>query len=253
MGDNKQIEQYKKIAATICDMQQKRVLLVGDIMLDQYVDGVVSRISPEAPVPILQRSETYQVAGGAANVAHNLANLGLQVTLIGLIGADEGAEKLQNQLDTIPQLDARCLTIPKRPTTQKTRFRAQGQQILRVDEEIVTPISSQDQIALLDTIKAGLSESPDIIILSDYAKGCLSKQVCAEIIDAAKTLGIRVITDPKTADFTKYAYLSRYGRQRALLCAPEGVYVGMHVFSGKTAPLFIGNILPVSQMPEGII
>ena len=182
----------------LCRMQKKRALLVGDIMLDRYVDGVVTRISPEAPVPILNRSRTHQVAGGAANVAHNLANMGLEVSLIGLIGADDGGADLLDQLKTIPQLTTDCLSVEGRPTTQKTRFRAQGQQILRVDEEVSYPLSADAEQALFQKIEAGLAQSPDILILSDYAKGCLSDWVVAQTINAAKKTDTSIIVDPKS-------------------------------------------------------
>lgn len=206
----------------ICAMQGKKVLLIGDIMLDCYVDGIVARISPEAPVPILHSSHTHQIAGGAANVAHNLANMGLSVTLIGLLGDDGAATQLCQQLDRIPQLQRDLLTLADRPTTRKTRFRAQGQQILRVDEEQSVPISKSDALLLLEKIHHHLAQSPDILVLSDYAKGCLSDAVVAETIQAAKGKGIAVIADPKCVNFKKYQQSQLLTPNLAELCAATG-------------------------------
>ena len=212
----------------LCRMQKKRALLVGDIMLDRYVDGVVNRISPEAPVPILNRSRTHQVAGGAANVAHNLANMGLEVSLIGLIGADDGGADLLDQLKTIPQLTTDCLSVEGRPTTQKTRFRAQGQQILRVDEEVSYPLSVDAEQALFQKIEAGLAQSPDILILSDYSKGCLSDWVVAQTINAAKKTDISIIVDPKSTHFSKYAGATILTPNLAELSAASGKSLSSH-------------------------
>jgi len=203
-------------------MQQKHVLLIGDIMLDCYVDGVVSRISPEAPVPILNHSVSNHVAGGAANVAHNLANLGMSVSLIGLIGADQAGKQLADELNTIPQLTSHCLTLDDRPTTRKTRFRAQGQQILRLDEETTSPLLPGQEQALLDIIEKQIATKPDIIILSDYAKGCLSHRIVASVTDMAAKASIAVITDPKSADFTKYTGSRLLTPNLKELCAATG-------------------------------
>ena len=203
-------------------MQQKHVLLIGDIMLDCYVDGVVSRISPEAPVPILNHSVSHHVAGGAANVAHNLATLGISVNLVGLIGADQAGKQLADALSTIPQLTSHCMTLDDRPTTRKTRFRAQGQQILRLDEETTSRLTPEQEQALLDIIEKQIATKPDIIILSDYAKGCLSHQTVASVTDMAAKADIAVITDPKSADFTKYAGSRLLTPNLKELCAAAG-------------------------------
>lgn len=192
-------------AAHLCKMQDKRVLLIGDIMLDSFIDGVVTRISPEAPVPVLRRNNTFQMPGGAANVAHNLAHIGLSVSLIGVVGADPAGVQLQNKLADIPKLTADILTVDGRTTTQKTRFRAQNQQILRVDDEETLPLSTADTQQLIALIDAQIATQPDIIVLSDYAKGCLNDTIITHIMKQAKTADIPVITDPKSNDFTRYA------------------------------------------------
>ena len=212
----------ERLAADLCKMQDKRVLLIGDIMLDSFIDGVVDRISPEAPVPVLRRSKTFQMPGGAANVAHNLAHIGLSVTLIGVVGTDIAGQQLQDKLAEIPKLTAETLTIKDRITTQKTRFRAQNQQILRVDDEDVSPLNEADTQALMRLIDAQIASQPDIIVLSDYAKGCLNDTIIRHSINKAKMAGIPVIADPKSNDFTRYAGSALITPNLAELSAANG-------------------------------
>ena len=210
------------LAADLCKMQDKQVLLIGDIMLDSFIDGVVDRISPEAPVPVLRRSKTFQMPGGAANVAHNLAHIGLSVSLIGVVGTDIAGQQLQDKLAEIPKLTAETLTIKDRITTQKTRFRAQNQQILRVDDEDVSPLEEADTQALMRLIDAQIASRPDIIVLSDYAKGCLNDTIIRHTINKAKTANIAVIADPKSNDFTRYAGSALITPNLAELSAANG-------------------------------
>ncbi|NDA18376.1 MAG: bifunctional heptose 7-phosphate kinase/heptose 1-phosphate adenyltransferase, partial [Alphaproteobacteria bacterium] len=113
-------------------MQSKTVLVLGDVMLDRFVDGAVTRISPEAPVPVLGQSRVHQMPGGAANVACNLAQLGLRVHLIGVCGTDAAGADLAGELAAHPAIFYDSIELDSRPTSLKTRFRAGGQQILRV-------------------------------------------------------------------------------------------------------------------------
>ena len=128
--------------------QDCHILVVGDLMLDRFVDGTVTRISPEAPVPVLSQSECQQMPGGAANVACNLAQLGAQVTLIGACGDDAAATDLAAELHQFPTIRFLPVTIAGRPTSLKTRYRASGQQILRVDDEMSMAIDASAQQTL---------------------------------------------------------------------------------------------------------
>ena len=192
------------ISRTLCDMQGKHALVIGDVMLDQFIDGQVKRISPEAPVPILSTSNIWQIPGGAANVACNLAHLGLRVSLTGVIGDDETGDALQAALASLdavtfwPQIEA------GRVTSKKTRFRSAGQQILRVDDETTAPVTVNTASALLDRVTQQCAEA-DIIIISDYAKGCLTDDVLRGVIAAAHAASVPVIADPKRASFAAYA------------------------------------------------
>ncbi len=180
-----------------------RILVVGDIMLDRYIHGEVERISPEAPVPVLRHAQRYERAGGAANVAMNLAGLGAQATLAGFWGADREKEELASLLDQDGVNYAPVVT-GSLPTISKTRIVARTQQMLRLDIESQKKPSPDDLQRLIDTSVAAVAHA-DAVILSDYAKGALSDELCRAVIRAARDRAIPVLVDPKTRDLGKYS------------------------------------------------
>jgi D-beta-D-heptose 7-phosphate kinase/D-beta-D-heptose 1-phosphate adenosyltransferase len=183
---------------------EARVLVLGDVMLDRFHYGSVERVSPEAPVPVIALQRTANMPGGAANVARNVAALGARVMLVGVVGADEAATELRNLL-TGPSSFLSHLTVDaSRPTTTKTRYIADQQQILRTDREVSAPLSEPVAAAMLGEYSAALAAA-DIVILSDYGKGVLSDDVTARAIAAAVAAGKRVLVDPKSRSFSKYA------------------------------------------------
>ncbi len=192
------------IASLLCAMQKKKVLVLGDIILDRFIDGTVTRISPEAPVPILSQSQARQMAGGAANVACNLAQLGLHVHLIGVCGNDTAARDLKTEVDTYPAIHFDPVTVGGRLTSLKTRYRAGGQQILRVDDEITSDIDEKDAKIFMSKTKSAL-EDADLVVISDYAKGALPPPLVEQIIAAAKVKKKYIITDPKRDNISAYA------------------------------------------------
>ena len=192
------------VATAVLKMQSRHVLVVGDVMLDQFIDGEVTRISPEAPVPVLSKTHSKQMPGGAANVACNLAHLGCRITLIGMIGNDQTATTLKAEIERSSGIAFTPLVVAERPTIVKTRFRAGGQQILRVDDEDTAPLDGAFENQLLELV-FGTLEMADVVVISDYAKGCLSPQAITKIISAAKKAGKTVIADPKHSDFSIYA------------------------------------------------
>lgn len=194
-------------AATLVDLQRRSILVIGDVMLDRFIDGSVSRISPEAPVPILEKSRESEMAGGAANVACNLASLGCDVSLVSITGDDPQGRKVAGLLGANMAIDFHQIIDKDRPTTTKTRFRADGQQVLRFDEEVTHPASDHVQQQLHDTFTAALA-SIDLVIISDYAKGCVPPALIARLTKAAKDAGKMVVIDPKLADFGSYAKAS---------------------------------------------
>ena len=191
-------------ARLLCSLQAKKVLVVGDVMLDRFVDGTVTRISPEAPVPILSQSRVSQMPGGAANVACNLAQMGLNVHLIGICGDDDAGKSLHDELAKLPAIRFDPVTIVDRPTSLKTRFRADSQQILRVDDEVTGDI---DAAAAERISKCALPaiQNADLVVLSDYAKGALPHLLLKKITAHAKTKGKMIIADPKRTDFSVYS------------------------------------------------
>ena len=183
----------------------RTVLCVGDLMLDEFVYGEVSRISPEAPAPVIavQRSETN--IGGAGNVARNVASLGARCIFVGLIGEDEAGAKLKAQLAQESRIESVLVSDPSRPTTRKVRFVSEhfSTHMLRADWELAAPASGDIEQKLIDAILPLLPRA-DIVLLSDYAKGVLTARVIRNVIDAAKKLGKRVIVDPKSANLAIY-------------------------------------------------
>lgn len=182
--------------------QRYRVLVVGDLMLDQYLWGDVNRISPEAPVPVLRSARRTHVAGGAANVAMNLAGLGAQVSLAGFVGTDEAGQTLRGLLEDVG-IGAEAVCAWQRPTISKTRVMAGRQQLMRLDVEAPDLPYAAEINALLQGLPAQIAGA-DSVILSDYAKGALPERVCQHVIAEARRRKIPVLVDPKGSDFTKY-------------------------------------------------
>jgi D-beta-D-heptose 7-phosphate kinase / D-beta-D-heptose 1-phosphate adenosyltransferase len=179
-----------------------KVLVVGDIMLDRYIHGDVERISPEAPVPVLRHARRYERAGGAANVAMNLAGLGCQAFLAGFWGTDSEQAELAAILERA-NIDTVGVVQSTLPTISKTRIVGRTQQLLRLD------IESRDnppaaEVQRLEQRAADLVARVHAVILSDYAKGALTTALCEAVIRAARASGIPVLADPKTPDFSKY-------------------------------------------------
>lgn len=185
---------------------RKRVLVVGDLMLDRYIWGIVERISPEAPVPVLSPGREATRAGGAGNVALNLAGLGLEIAVAGFAGEDENRDRVLEILAGHDIDTAAVVTLADRPTVTKTRVIAGHQHVLRIDSEDLSDIDSRDRERLFKAVMAKLDV--DAIILSDYAKGALSLTLCQRLIDAARQKSIPVLADPKGFDFSKYAGVS---------------------------------------------
>ena len=187
----------------LASFQRARVLVLGDVMLDRFVYGSVERTSPEAPVPVMALERTADMPGGAANVARNAVALGAQVVLIGVVGADEPARELREHLGRAARLQIHLIVDGARPTTTKTRYVADRQQILRTDVELAAPLAAPVAETLLAQFDAALADA-DVVILSDYGKGALSDAVTARAIAAATAAGKRVLVDPKSRSFAKY-------------------------------------------------
>jgi D-beta-D-heptose 7-phosphate kinase/D-beta-D-heptose 1-phosphate adenosyltransferase len=184
---------------------RQTVLCVGDLMLDEFVYGEVSRISPEAPAPVIAAQRTEVNVGGAGNVARNIASLGAKCIFVSLVGDDDAAKTLASRLSAEKLIEPILIVDKDRPTTRKVRFVSEhfSTHMLRADWELAAPASEATERKLIDAVVAALPRA-DIVLLSDYAKGVLTARVIRNIIDAAKKLGKRVIVDPKSANLAIY-------------------------------------------------
>lgn len=186
------------------DFSGLRFLVIGDVMLDRYLWGRVQRISPEAPVPILELEKEENRLGGAANVALNLRSLGAQVTLAGLVGADSAGTLLREGAEEWGIDTFGLVSDPDRPTTVKTRLIAQKHHLLRVDRESTNPPSPTVSEALLLKVQTLLRSPFHGIIIEDYDKGVLTTHFIEEIIRKAQTQNTPVLVDPKRRHFWSY-------------------------------------------------
>jgi D-beta-D-heptose 7-phosphate kinase / D-beta-D-heptose 1-phosphate adenosyltransferase len=184
---------------------RQTVLCVGDLMLDEFVYGEVSRISPEAPAPVIAVQRTETSIGGAGNVARNIASLGARCIFVGLIGDDEAGAQLKARLAQEALIESVLVCDSSRPTTRKVRFVSEhfSTHMLRADWELAQPAAAAIEQKLIDAILPLLPRA-DIVLLSDYAKGVLTARVIRNVIDAARKLGKAVIVDPKSANFAIY-------------------------------------------------
>ncbi|GMB96537.1 D-glycero-beta-D-manno-heptose-7-phosphate kinase [Helicobacter sp. NHP22-001] len=179
------------------------VLVVGDIIIDHYIWGESERLSPEAPVQVVDVKDEGRRLGGAGNVADNLIALGASVDLCGVVGADGGQAWLFETLQALSIGTSGILVDPKRPTSQKSRVMISKQQVLRVDRERKEPIDKDTCAVLLEKAR-GLLEKADVLILSDYLKGVLDTHLCQELIKRAKAQDKIILCDPKGKDYSKY-------------------------------------------------
>jgi rfaE bifunctional protein kinase chain/domain len=196
-----------------------RVLVVGDVMLDRYWFGDVERISPEAPVPVVRVARREDRLGGAANVARNASALGARVTLAGIVGRDEPGLKVHAMLIEAG-IETCLIDDGDHPTTLKMRVLGRQQQMVRVDFE-QTP--SAHCVGLLNTAVLSLIQAHDVLVLSDYAKGALEN--VAQLIQAAKALGVPVLVDPKGSDYSRYHGASLVTPNRAEMQLAVGHWV----------------------------
>jgi D-beta-D-heptose 7-phosphate kinase/D-beta-D-heptose 1-phosphate adenosyltransferase len=196
------LSDIQKLSHTIDhEFPRHRVLVIGDVMLDQYIWGTVDRISPEAPVPVIRREHETFAAGGAANVALNLIGLGLEVELIGLRGDDFNGNRLAELLRAAGVSSG--LITTDRVTTRKTRIMSGHQQLLRIDDEVccsITPAQEVEVRSAFDRSLAGISA----IVVSDYAKGMVTADICCHVIEHGRRQGIPVLMDPKGSNYSKY-------------------------------------------------
>ena len=199
----------------------RHILVVGDVILDGYASGDVERISPEAPVPIVRHVNHQEVAGGAANVAVNIAALGGSAHLVGVVGIDEEARRLGGILAD-SRVASQLVGSGERPTTSKLRIVASHHQMLRIDKEETRDIPSEVEDQVIERALAVLGQA-DALVFSDYRKGCLTPRVLRVIMAAAREAGIPVLVDPKSKDFSLYQGATFITPNRSEIAAATGV------------------------------
>ncbi len=210
------------------------VLCIGDVMLDHFVYGVVERISPEAPIPVLKVTRQTKMLGGAGNVVRNIAALGARATLISVIGDDAPGNAITTLVGNEPRLDAVLITVPGRQTSLKVRHIAGNQQMLRTDSETTTPLPGEDEDRICRAIDSELANT-HVVILSDYAKGVLSPRIISHACASARARKISVLADPKSTDFTRYRGVHVLTPNARELSAASGIKIVDSATAGDAA------------------
>ena len=197
-----------------------KILVVGDLMIDHYLWGSCDRISPEAPVQVVDIAKETTVLGGAGNVINNLNALGAKVSVASVIGNDDNGSELLGMLKTIDVKTENIVIQDGRKTSKKSRVIAVSQQVLRYDKESKDDILDSSVSNIINSLKDTVS-TYDMIILSDYGKGVLTDKLCSELIKLANSKNVKVLVDPKGSDFTKYkgAYLLTPNKKEAILAS----------------------------------
>jgi D-beta-D-heptose 7-phosphate kinase/D-beta-D-heptose 1-phosphate adenosyltransferase len=198
------IDAIKRGFAPLDPSNEAWALVIGDLMLDRYLWGKVERVSPEAPVPVVLLDKENCRPGGAANVAANIAGLGLPCRLLGCVGKDEDGRQLIESVAQTGVATQAIVSLPRRPTITKTRIVGGHQQMLRVDREADGPFDLEERQLLEQAIAKAMADAPAVIVLSDYAKGVLHPDICQLVIGLARKAGIPVLVDPKGRDYGKY-------------------------------------------------
>ena len=215
----------REIAALADAASSVTVAVVGDLMLDETWTGEVSRLAPEAPVPLLLLSGMSRRAGGAGNVVENVSALGARVIALGAVGPEEEGAWLARRLTTLPGATGTIVVDPCRATPVKRRMVSDGRQMLRVDQEIAAGLSPAAETAILAAALHAVEET-DVLLLSDYAKGTLTQAVTSAVIEAARRKGIPALVDPKGRDYARYRGATAITPNRKELEAVTGMAAG---------------------------
>jgi D-beta-D-heptose 7-phosphate kinase/D-beta-D-heptose 1-phosphate adenosyltransferase len=235
----------ERVIALLDAMEGRRVVVVGDAMLDVYLVGDVERISPEAPVPVVTVRERRYALGGAANVAANAAAIGADVTFVAAIGDDRRGEQLRTELAAAGIRDEGVVVVPGRPTTSKTRVVARSQQVVRIDEEEDTLLDGQPLVEVQRQAERAL-EDADAVVLEDYNKGVLTPPLIRAVLDLARHRGIPSVVDPKYKHFFSFSGATVFKPNRRELEAALGAAVDLEhadALPAVMAKLEVDNLL----------
>jgi rfaE bifunctional protein kinase chain/domain len=243
-----------RVMQLIKKMKTSRIVVVGDIMIDRYLIGDTERVSPEAPVPVVTVRERQAKLGGAANVAANVAALGADCHLVGVVGDDADGAAIRQELAVGHLDDKHVLTLAGRPTTSKTRIVARAQQIVRIDEEVDTLLDGTDLARLTKVAREALADA-DALLLEDYNKGALAPPLIKAAMEVARKRGIPVVVDPKYRQFFEYAGATVFKPNRRELESALGAAVdldGTRAMPEVLARLKVDNLL-VTLGSEGML
>ena len=243
-----------RVLQLIKRMQDSRIVVVGDIMIDRYLVGDTERLSPEAPVPVVTVRERHAALGGAANVAANVAALGARALLVGVVGDDGDGAAIRQELAVARLDDRHVVTLAGRPTTSKTRIIARTQQIVRIDDEVDTLLEGADLERVIRVARDALADA-DALLLEDYNKGALAPPLIASVMEVARRRGIPVVVDPKYRQFFEYAGATVFKPNRRELESALGAAVDLK--DGRALPevlarLKVDNLL-VTLGAEGML
>lgn len=245
-----------KIRSLQTNQNPPKILIIGDLMIDQYIWGDANRLSPEAPVPIVNVQKESSTLGGAGNVAQNLLSFGAEVIVAGLIGEDQAGKELLAMLIE-ENADTRGIVVDtNRPTTVKTRIIAGSHQIVRIDREVNETISKECEDDLFNRIMPQIAEV-DLVLFSDYNKGVLSPSLCSRIITYCNSISKKVIVDPKGLDFAKYkgAFIIKPNKKELAQAVKFEKISSTHDLQNAAAALFEltdATYLVVTLSEEGI-
>ncbi len=214
----------KKLENYFEQFKTKKILVIGDVMLDHYMEGIVNRISPEAPVPVVEVKNEYTRLGGAANVAFNLASLGAQPQLIGIIGTDQSGQELKKIMARFNFSTDYIFADADRPTAVKTRIIAHDQHVVRADRESKEKISPEIFQVVLKAIDTLLPAS-DAVLIEDYNKGLLTAELIGEIISRARKFNKIITVDPKFDNFFAYQQVTLFKPNRKEIEAALGIRI----------------------------
>ncbi len=196
-------QNLKKIKSILGGFSQKRIMIIGDLILDEFIWGKVSRISPEAPVPVVWAEKESFMPGGAANVANNARSLGAEVSIVGVVGDDERAAILKGELEHKGIETDGVISDKSRPTILKTRVIAHKQQVVRIDKENIDPIGEKTIKKLICFVEENMKRT-DAVIIEDYGKGLISPEILKPIMKCAKKYKKIIAVDPKEEHFSYY-------------------------------------------------
>ncbi|MEO6598945.1 MAG: D-glycero-beta-D-manno-heptose-7-phosphate kinase [Polyangiaceae bacterium] len=230
--------QRERLVELFDRVKGKRILVIGDAMLDVYLTGDVERISPEAPVPVVRVRERKNALGGAANVAQNVVAVGADCELVAAVGRDAGGQTLRLLAQSM-HVDSDSFIVVDRPTTIKTRIVARSQQLVRVDEEEDHDLGSFEVAQLKQAIATSIKRS-DAVILEDYDKGVLSADVIRSVMEVAGQRGVPVVVDPKYRHFFEYSGATIFKPNVRELEAALGA--GMNLTDPSTLPLMVKRL-----------